>query len=100
SMMTIIGGYLVGLSPVRAAEFSFLLGLITLSAASAYKMIQVGPLIVQAVPIGPVLLGIFVAAISAAIAVRWLVSFLTKYGLSLFAWYRIALALLVILTFI
>ena len=100
SMMTIVGGYLVGLSPVRAAEFSFLLGLITLSAASAYKMIQVGPLILQAVPIGPVLLGIFVAAISAAIAVRWLVSFLTKYGLSLFAWYRIGLALLVILTFI
>ncbi len=99
SMMTIVGGYLVGLSPVRAAEFSFLLGLITLSAASAYKMIQVGPLIVKAVPIGPVLLGIFVAAIAAAIAVRWLVSFLTKHGLSLFAWYRIGLALLVALTF-
>ncbi|MCH2036153.1 MAG: undecaprenyl-diphosphate phosphatase [Puniceicoccaceae bacterium] len=98
SMMTIVGGYIVGLSPVRAAEFSFLLGLITLTAASAYKMVQVGPLIAKAVPIGPVLLGIFVATISAAIAVRWLVSFLTKHGLSLFAWYRIGLALIVILT--
>lgn len=99
SMMTIVGGYLVGLSPVRAAEFSFLLGLITLSAASAYKALSVGPQILQAVPLGPLLLGILVAALSAALAVKWLVSFLTRHGLSLFAWYRLGLAALVLLTF-
>ncbi len=100
SMMTIVGGYLIGLSPVRAAEFSFLLGLVTLSAASSYKALSVGPLIIQTLPVGPVLLGILVAAVSAALAVRWLVSFLTKYDLSLFAWYRIGLAILVLLTFV
>lgn len=99
SMMTIVGGYLIGLSPVRAAEFSFLLGLVTLSAASAYKALSVGPLIIQTVPLGPLLLGIIVAAISAALAVKWLVSFLTRHGLSLFAWYRLGLALMVWLTF-
>ncbi len=99
SMMTIVGGYLVGLSPVRAAEFSFLLGLITLSAASAYKALSVGPQILQTVPLGPLLLGILVAAVSAALAVKWLVSFLTRHGLSLFAWYRLGLAALVLLTF-
>lgn len=98
SMMTIVGGYLIGLSPVRAAEFSFLLGLITLSAASAYKALSVGPLIVQTVPLGPLLLGLLIATVSAAIAVKWLVNFLTHHGLSPFAWYRIGLAIIVFLT--
>ncbi|WP_269525136.1 undecaprenyl-diphosphate phosphatase [Coraliomargarita parva] len=95
SMMTIVGGYLVGLSPTRAAEFSFLLGLVTLSAASAYKTLSVGPLILQTIPLGPILIGILVAAIAAALAVKWLVGFLNKHGLSLFAWYRIALGITV-----
>lgn len=99
SMMTIVGGYIIGLNPVRAAEFSFLLGLITLSAASAYKTLSVGPLIIQTVPLGPLLIGVLVATASAALAVKWLVSFLTRHGLSPFAWYRLGLALLVLLTF-
>ena len=97
SMMTIVGGYLIGLNPVRVAEFSFLLGLVTLSAASAYKALSVGPLIVQTVPMGPILLGILVATVSAALAVKWLVGFLNKHGLAPFAWYRIALAIVVLL---
>ncbi|MGC6423837.1 MAG: undecaprenyl-diphosphate phosphatase [Lentimonas sp.] len=97
SMMTIVGGYFIGLSPVRAAEFSFLLGLVTLSAASAYKTLSVGPLIVQTIPLGPILLGILVATVSAALAVTWLVGFLNKHGLAPFGWYRIGLALLVLL---
>ncbi|CAI8304745.1 MAG: Undecaprenyl-diphosphatase [Opitutia bacterium UBA7350] len=98
SMMTIVGGYLVGLRPARAAEFSFLLGLITLSAASAYKTLSVGPYIIQTVPIGPLLLGILVAAVFAALAVKWLVHFLTHHGLGLFAWYRLGLAAIVLIT--
>lgn len=96
SMMTIVGGYLIGLSPVRAAEFSFLLGLVTLSAASVYKAISVGPYIVQTLSIGPILIGLVVATISAMLAVKWLVNFLNKHGLSVFAWYRIGLAFLVL----
>src|SRR5690606_16000015 len=70
SMMTIIGGYVVGLNPVRAAEFSFLLGLITLSAASFYKTLTVGPAMAQTLPAGPVIFGLFAAGFSAALAVR------------------------------
>lgn len=97
SMMTIVGGYLVGLSPVRAAEFSFLLGLITLTAAAAYKALQSGPQMVAAFSLPTVLFGCVVAFVSAAVAVRFLVAWLTKHGLGLFAWYRIALAAMLLL---
>ncbi|MFQ3225475.1 MAG: undecaprenyl-diphosphatase [Lentimonas sp.] len=93
SMATIVGGYIAGLSPAHAAEFSFLLGLITLTAASAYKFVSDGSEMLAALNIGPVLVGCIVAFISAALAVKWLVGYLSKHGLALFAWYRIALAI-------
>jgi len=97
SMVTIVGGYLVGLTPCRSAEFSFLLGLITLTGAAVYKGARTGSGMIHAFGWTPVLLGCLVAAVSAAIAVKWLVAYLGKHGLLLFAMYRIALAALVIL---
>ena len=95
SMATIVGGYLAGLSPAHAAEFSFLLGLITLSAASGYKFVSDGSEMLVALSVGPVLVGCIVAFISATLAVKWLVGYLSKHGLGIFAWYRIALAIAV-----
>jgi undecaprenyl-diphosphatase len=114
SMMTIAGGTLLGLSPKRAAEFSFLLGLPTLGGACVYKLAKnlyeadrngerlaagetlppgASPLnLFEALGWTPVLIGMAVATVSAALAVRWLVSFLTKHGLAAFGWYRLALA--------
>ena len=97
SMMTIVGGYMAGLAPAKAAEFSFLLGLITLSAAAGYKTVTSGSEMFLAIETGPILLGILVAFVSAALAVKWLVGYLTRHGLALFAWYRFALAALVLL---
>jgi undecaprenyl-diphosphatase len=98
SMVTILGGILFGLSPRRAAEFSFLLGLPTLGGACVYKLFKAarhdpgayldslgGPL--------PVAVGILVAAISAAFAVKWLVGYLSRGGFAVFGWWRVAVAL-------
>lgn len=95
AMVTLVGGYLAGLSPRRAAEFSFLLGLITLSAASGYVAVKDGQTLLQVAEIGPMLVGLVVATVSAFLAVKWLIGFLTRHGLAPFAWYRLLLAVAV-----
>jgi undecaprenyl-diphosphatase len=92
SMVTIVGGYLAGLSPVKAAEFSFLVGLPTLAGAAVYKSFKSGPAMIEVFGWSNVLLGGLVAAVSAAVAVRFLVTFLGRHGLGPFAWYRLVLA--------
>jgi undecaprenyl-diphosphatase len=92
SMMTIVGGYFVGLDPRRSAEFSFLLGFVTLTAASIYKGYRSGGAMIQVFGWSQVLLGAVVAAITAAICVRFLVHWLTRHGLAVFAWYRLVVA--------
>jgi undecaprenyl-diphosphatase len=92
SMMTIVGGYFVGLDPRRSAEFSFLLGFVTLSAASLYKGYKSGAAMIQVFGWSNVILGAIVAAVTAVVCVRFLVLWLTRHGLGLFAWYRLLLA--------
>ncbi|MDR2512935.1 MAG: undecaprenyl-diphosphate phosphatase [Puniceicoccales bacterium] len=100
SMATICGGYFVGLSPAHATEFSFLLGLITLSAASLYKGISSGGNIVAAFHLDSLFLGLIVAAVTAFFAVKWMINWINKHGIAIFAWYRILLALLLIAIFL
>lgn len=96
SMMTIVGGYLAGLSPLRATEFSFLLGLITLTAASAYKGLKHGPQLVAAFAPSNMMLGMAVATVVAFASVKWMVGWVSKRGIAVFAWYRFALAFVVL----
>lgn len=99
SMMTIVGGMVTGLRPKDAAEFSFLLGLPTLGGACVYKAAKsiarheqgATGFIEDLGGVAPVVVGIAVATLSAAIAVKWLVGYLTKHGMALFGWWRIAL---------
>lgn len=100
SMMTITGGMLVGLRPRAAAEFSFLLGLPTLGAAACFALAKNlyralahdEPSMFAMLGATNILIGLVVATASAALAVRWLVSFLNRHGLTPFGWYRLGLA--------
>ena len=96
SMVTIVGGYLAGLTPAKAAEFSFLLGMPTMAGAAFLKSWTSGGAMIEIFGWPHLLLGMLVAAISAAIAVKFLVNFLSRHGLAVFAYYRLALALLLV----
>jgi undecaprenyl-diphosphatase len=92
SLVTILGGLLVGLSLSAAVEFAFLLGVLTLGAATAYTALKQGNGMIAAYG-WPVLLAGFVTAwLSAAIAVKWMVAYLNRHGLAVFAWWRFAAA--------
>lgn len=94
SMVTMVGGYFAGLAPAKAAEFSFLVGLPVLGGAAAYKGLRAGPVLLEVFGWQEMVLGGLVAAVSAAIAVKFLVSYLSRHGLGVFAIYRILLAVL------
>ena len=98
SMVTIVASMAIGMRPKHAAEFSFLLGLPTLGGATVYKLCKDSDALAT-LDLGPMLLGVFVSFIAAALAIKWLVAYLSKHGLALFGWYRIALALVVAIYF-
>ena len=99
SMVTIVGGMLVGMRPKAAAEFSFLLGLPTLGGACVWKLI--GNLttaeqnLFQVLGVTEVLIAFITATIASALAIAWLVNYLNRHGLAVFGWYRIVLAVIV-----
>ena len=95
SLVTIVGGVVVGLSLPAAVEFSFLLGLLTLGAATAYDGLKHGQEMVHSFGLLALFFGFFGAWVSAVLAVKWMVAYLKKHGMEIFGYYRIALAIVV-----
>lgn len=93
SLVTILGALAVGLSMSAAVEFSFLLGFVTLSAATVYELAGNGGEIVDQLGWFTPAVGILVAGVTAWIAVRWMVSYLERRSLAIFGWYRLAAGL-------
>jgi undecaprenyl-diphosphatase len=95
SLITIVGGMLVGLSLPAAVELSFLLGVITLSAATAYDALKHGSEMLETYGMTPLLIGFGAAWLSAVLAVKWMVGYLKSHGMEIFGWYRVVLAIAV-----
>ncbi len=94
---TIIGGLFFGLSRKAAAEFSFFLAVPTLGIASVKEMIESRHLFSMD-DIGAWVVGFVFAFISAMIAVRALIRYVSNHDFTVFAWYRIAFGVVVLLT--
>lgn len=92
---TIIGGLFLGLSRKTAAEFSFLLAIPTMLAATAYDLYKNWALF-DAGDIPLFMVGGVAAFVSALIAIRGLLRFVGNHDYTIFAWYRIVFGLLVL----
>ena len=93
SMATIVGGMAQKLTRKAAAEFSFFLAVPTMLAATLFKMLKIfteenGVQILKE-NLDTLIIGNVVAFIVAMLAIKFFISFVTKYGFKAFGWYRI-----------
>lgn len=95
SLVTIVGGLLVGLSVSASVEFSFLLGLITLTAASGYEVYKHQHALSESYSVSAMAVGFLSSAVAATLAIQWMVGYLKSRGLAVFGWYRVGLAVIV-----
>ncbi len=92
SMATIVGGMAQKLTRKAAAEFSFFLAVPTMFAATVYKMAKLfmdGGMEIITTNMSALIVGNLVAFIVALAAIKFFISFVTKYGFVAFGWYRI-----------
>jgi undecaprenyl-diphosphatase len=96
---TILLALMLGLSRPAATEFSFLVGIPTMLAAGSLKIFKA----LRATGVGPgedwslLLLGCLVAAVVSFVAVRWLLRYVQTHTFTAFGWYRIGLAMVILL---
>lgn len=95
SASTIIGGLYQKLNIKRAAEFSFFLAVPTITAASIYKLYK-GIDLIRGTDIQFILIGNVISFIVGVIAIKFFINLITKYGLSFFGYYRIALGVAIL----
>lgn len=92
SLATILGGLAVGMGARAAAEFSFLLGGLTLLVATGFVIVRDGGSMLSAYSLSAMGLGFACALLSALAAVRGFMRYLEGHSLAVFGYYRIALA--------
>ncbi len=92
SLVTILAALAIGMSMSAAVEFAFLLGLVTLGAATVFEGTAKGGEIVSSYGLLAPAVGFAAAFVSAVVAVRWMVGYLERGSLSVFGYYRLAVA--------
>jgi undecaprenyl-diphosphatase len=95
SLVTIVAALLLGYSMAAAVEFSFLLGFLTLGAATGYQVLKDGQTMIDAFGWFTPIVGLVAAFLAAVVSIRWMVGYLQRHDLSIFGWYRLAVAALV-----
>lgn len=93
---TIIGGLFFGLSRKAATEFSFFLAIPTLVVASLYDLYKHRDLLELAVDAPYFAVGMLAAFISALLAIKGLLRYISGHDFIVFAWYRIVFGLVVL----
>ena len=101
SMATIVGGMAQKLTRKKAAEFSFFLAVPTMFAATLFKLLKIflEPEGLELIMnnMGTLIVGNAVAFVVALLAIKFFISFVTKYGFKAFGWYRIILGGLILI---
>ncbi|HLU19287.1 MAG TPA: undecaprenyl-diphosphate phosphatase [Pusillimonas sp.] len=92
---TIIGGMLAGIQRKTATEFSFFLAMPTMLAATVYDFYKHGGALADHELWG-IIIGFVAAFVSALVVVRAVLNFVSRHTYRPFAWYRIALGLVVL----
>ena len=99
---TIIGGVLVGLPRKTAVEFSFLLAVPTMLAATALDLTSYLPAVAsaEAGELTFLAVGFITSFIVALIAIKWLLKYVQKHNFVAFGVYRIVLSIIYFLAFL
>jgi undecaprenyl-diphosphatase len=92
---TIIGAMLLGVERSVATEFSFFLAIPVIVGASVYEIVKHGHSALAGAA-DVLMVGVAAAFVSAFVCVRWLLRFLATHDFTVFAWYRIAFGMLVL----
>lgn len=95
SAASIVGGLTVGLDRKSAAEYSFLLAVPTLTAATAWKTLKIYKTI-QSSQIGILVMGNVIAFAIAAVTIKLFVGYLNRRGFFVFGIYRIIAGALIL----
>lgn len=95
---TIIGGLLAGMDRRVATEYSFFLALPTMIVATAYKMVKSFSVFTQQ-DLVALMVGLIVSFFVAWAVIAAFLAFVKQHTLSGFAYYRIALGLVVLIMF-
>jgi undecaprenyl-diphosphatase len=90
---TIVGGVFNGFNKKQAIEFSFLLAVPTMFAATGYDLLKT-PIEFNNNEVTLLIIGLITAFIVAWIAVKAFLAFIEKFGFAYFGWYRILIGLL------
>ncbi|MGE3334486.1 MAG: undecaprenyl-diphosphate phosphatase [Rhodospirillaceae bacterium] len=93
---TIMGALLVGVERRTAAEFSFLLAIPTMLAATAYDLYKNRDVLTTD-NLSIIAVGFFTAFLVAFAVVRTVLNFISKHGFTPFAIYRIALGIFMLI---